>query len=74
MESWKIENSAFLLAPVQVFFVESICDDPEIIAENIKVSEVCVFVVPLPELFLEPRAVLSPSPVFLTGFWWNRLN
>lgn len=27
--------------PLQIFFVESICDDPEIIAENIKVSE-CV--------------------------------
>lgn len=31
---------------MQVFFVESICDDPEIIAENIKVSqEMCFFFV-----------------------------
>lgn len=31
--------TAFVSLPVQVFFVESICDDPDIIAENIKVSE-----------------------------------
>lgn len=27
----------------QVFFVESICDDPEIIAENIKVRIIALF-------------------------------
>lgn len=29
----------------QVFFVESICDDPEIIAENIKVRIIALFFV-----------------------------
>lgn len=27
-----------MFVSVQVFFVESVCEDPEIIAENIKVS------------------------------------
>ena len=35
---WVLCNIVFIF---QVFFIESICDDPEIIAENIKVSPYC---------------------------------
>lgn len=45
--------------PVQVFFVESICDDPEIIAENIKVSEnikVCVCVCVVVKLWFQDHS------------------
>lgn len=48
---------------LQVFFVESICDDPEIIEENIKVSSVYVSEFELIETSLLPKSgacILKP--------------
>lgn len=54
---------------MQVFFVESICDDPEIIAENIKVS-VCVCFSCSGQNRLKLHSLLRSPPVSVT---WRHL-
>jgi hypothetical protein len=47
---------------VQVFFVESVCDDPDVIAANILVSVIPVVVSQSASLSLSLSLSLSPSP------------
>lgn len=47
--------------PLQIFFVESICDDPDIIAENIKVSES----VRVSRIYCSPVRIIITSPPLL---------
>ena len=80
MKTWKKKTKTpllqLLVSPTQVFFVESICDDPEIIAENIKVSVcVCVCVCVCVSMLavraeLRARSRSEPKPgVLLVSYW-----